>query len=146
MTRTLMSACALVLVLSACKKKDDAKPAPIAGDMKAGEASEVKSTAGPVFATTDEYEAKTTPIMNAIIATFVADGTNCEKLASDLSKLAVDNHDVLLAATAWEHANPAANRVLAWSSRQYLEAAVPSINACKEKPAFADAMSKIQLL
>ncbi|MDB4956824.1 MAG: hypothetical protein JWO36_4393 [Myxococcales bacterium] len=147
MTRTLISACVLVLVFSACKKKDDAKPAPAAGDMKAGDkASEVKSTTGPTFATAAEYEAKTTPVMNAIIAAFVADGTNCDKLASDLSKLGVDNHDTLLAATAWEHANPAANRVLAWSSRPYLEAAVPSINACKEKPAFADAMSKLQLL
>jgi hypothetical protein len=81
--------------------------------------------------------------MDAVIATYVADKTNCDKLAVDLGKLVTDNMDTFVAATAYEHAHPADKRVLAWSSARYLNAAVPSINACGTNKAYAAVMSMI---
>ncbi|GEM_PF-5557740 len=140
MIRILITAC---LLISACKKKEDAgataQTAPTSVDVKPSEAK----PAGLAFATAAEYEAKTSPLMDAVIATYVADGTNCDKLAADLRKLVIDNKDTFNAAVAYEHAHPADKKVLAWSSQPYLVAAVPSINACKENKAYSDAVSMI---
>ena len=157
LTRTLITACALALSLSACKKKDDAQSAQTADDMKAGDKSSVPQPPGnsieavdkpsdapaPTFANQAAYEAKTIPLFDAVVATYKADGTNCDKLGADLNKLVTHNHELFLSAVAWEHANPAANHVLAWSSAIYLTAAVPSINKCKANKPYADAMSMI---
>jgi hypothetical protein len=158
MCRTMITTYALVLALSACKPKDEPKLAP--------EADHVKSTDRPtaaklnlddrkpadppaaarpvlVFASQSEYEAKATPLFDAVIAAYKADGTDCSKLGADLSKGVTDHQDMWLAAVAFENAHPADKHVLAWSSSPYVSAAAPGINACKDNKAYADAASSI---
>jgi hypothetical protein len=146
MIRTSLAVCAVVFAWSACSKHDDVKPAP-----PAAEPTQLDQTSGPAptatisYATAAEYEAKATPLMAAVMAVFAADGTSCDKLGADMTKLVLDNKQAFRAAIDYEHAHPADKKVLAWSSKEYLVAAMPSINACRDNKAFSEAMLAIQM-
>jgi hypothetical protein len=56
MTRIWITACALVMLTSACNKKDEAQPAASANVKSGDKPSEVKPT-GLTFANAAEYEA-----------------------------------------------------------------------------------------
>src|SRR5512142_2931190 len=93
----LLSASVLVLA-PACKKKNEggqpadkteaAKPA-AGGDMKAPEAPKAAAGGGAI-ANAADYEAKATDLMTKLTAVFAADGTDCDKLAGDISKFMDD--------------------------------------------------------
>jgi len=56
--------------------------------------------------TAQQYEDKNTMLMNGVTALFVAGGTDCGKLATDLDKFMKDHDDDMQHAVAYEQSHP----------------------------------------
>lgn len=160
MKRTLIALCSILLVASACKKKEEeAKPAEPTAETKPAEAKPAEPAPAPApapaeakaggatFANAAEYEAKANELMDKMTAMFVADGKDCAKLATDLSKLVDDNKSSFDAASVFEKANPDAKKALDKKmearSKDFQAKAGPAIEACKDNKALQDAMAKV---
>src|SRR4051812_21422213 len=110
MFKTLaLTTCTLLLLTTGCKKKDEAKTADPTTEAKPGEAkpteakpTEAKPAAGGAITNAADYEAKGTELMDKMTALFVADGTNCDKLAADVSTFLDENKDAFTSSKAFE--------------------------------------------
>ena len=119
---------AFVLV-TACKEKQSAKPAPAPEaktttttpppQLPAQETPEDKKAAAPVpikpaggFNTAEDYEKKAFELMDKFSSAFSAAGTDCEKLADNLEVFAHDNRGTFDNTQAFEKENPKAEETL----------------------------------
>src|SRR5687768_15566950 len=141
---------AFVLV-TACKEKQSAKPAPApeaktqaatpppalpeqqAGNDKPGAAPVPIKPAGG-FNTAEDYEKKAFELMDKLASAFSAAGTDCEKLADNLEVFAHDNKAVVDNTNAFEKENPTAEEALqakmADRSRQFMLKVKVTLDKC----------------
>lgn len=152
-TRILIVMCSLVLGASACKKKEEAKPATPAAETKPGEAkpeekpTEAAKPAGEGFANAGEYEAVAMEMSDKMIAMFGAAGKDCDKLAGDMSKFIDENKTKFASAKAFEAAHPEAKKALDTKMepkmKEMMEKMGPAMEACKDHQGLKDAMTKL---
>ena len=156
-TRILIVMCSLVLGASACKKKEEAKPATPAAETKPGEAkpeakteekpTEAAKPAGEGFANAGEYEAVAMEMSDKMIAMFGAAGKDCDKLAGDMSKFIDENKTKFASAKAFEAAHPDAKKALDTKMepkmKEMMEKMGPAMEACKDHKGLKDAMTKL---
>ena len=97
--------------------------------------------------TAEQYTQKNTALMNGVTALFVADGTDCKKLSTDLEKFMKDRDDDMQHVVAYEQAHPkekaafdegAGNKLLA----EFGDKAKPGLTACIDDPTFKAAWDK----
>ncbi|HEY5927288.1 MAG TPA: hypothetical protein VIV11_36625 [Kofleriaceae bacterium] len=156
--RTLLLAS--VLLFSACKKQDEAKPAePSAVEKKEGDKpaetkpAETKPAEGTApenkIVNANDYESKATDLTNKLLAIFVAGGKNCDKLAADLTKFIGDNKPLMESLTAFEKANPDAEKAfdqkMEAREKEMEEKIGPSFDACKDHAGLKTAMQSLPM-
>ncbi len=141
MIRNLIVAFSLSMLVAACGK-DDTKPAddkpaapapkPTAATPPAAPPSAPVPTPVPApapaaggsattFTDNADYEAKGLALMNSMIAVFAADGTDCAKLATDITKFIGDNQDKFSAFKAYETAHPEAKKEMETKSADVMK-------------------------
>lgn len=162
--KTLSALClALTLTATGCKKKDDAgaakpaetAPAAAGSPAKPAEGAPAAKTDTPApaaggaitIASDDDYVAKGSMLIDKLTEIFKADGTNCDKLADDVSKMIDDNAGLPAALDAYEKAHPDAKKKGEAASKDktaaFESAATPAIGACKDNKKLGDAMNKL---
>ena len=162
---TKLSALALVVSLSlfGCKKKEDtdtkvapaptnpANPAvtptpPPAPPVEKPTEPTAPSPAAVTIKTTDEYNTGGLALLTKVVAVFKADGTSCDKIADDITKLAADNDGFLKATTTYEKAHPEAKKdfenVSKATMKDFEAAAGPAMQACKDNKKLTEALAK----
>ena len=147
---------ATALAFVGCKKKDDAATGaatksaePAAGGAAATPpATPPAAPAGGVtIASDDEYVSKALAQTAKLTDIFKAGGTNCDKIADDITKLATDDKALMAALQAYEKAHPDAQKKFDEAAKpkqaEFEGAAGPAMNACKDNKKLSDAMSKM---
>jgi hypothetical protein len=159
---------AAALALTGCKKKDDGaaktddKATPASADDKGVSKSDTPAAksddkptaktddkAAPAgasdIASNDDYVKRGTAMMTKFSGIFKADGTDCDKLGTDLVPLLTDPE--VKALDAYEKAHPEVKKLLDDATKDQMKemAAIvePATTKCKDNPKFADAMSKM---
>src|SRR5262245_51417630 len=148
------------LAIVGCKKNDDAAAGATGGaatkpaEPTAGAAATPPATpppaapaGGATIASDDDYVAKALASMTKLTDIFKAAGTNCDKIADDVTKLVTDDQALLNALQAYEKAHPDAQKKFDEASKakqtEFEAAAGPAMNACKDNKKVSDAMSKL---
>lgn len=132
--RTIRSALLLatLLLVTACKKTEETKPAE-----------------GNTIASDADYETRATELTNKLLAIFVADGTDCDKLAADLTKFGDDHRAVFQSLQAYEKAHPEAEKSfdekMKPREKEMEEKLGPSFDACKDHEGMKKAMQNLPL-
>jgi hypothetical protein len=94
-----------------------------------------------------DYESKAMGFMDKFIGVFTADGTDCGKLAKDITKLMDDNKALMDNAKAWEKAHPDDKKALDTKMeakfKDFMDKAGPAMTACKDDKDLQAAMSKM---
>jgi hypothetical protein len=145
-----------------CKKKDDAatgaaatgsmaKPAETGSATGAAMTPPAAPAAAPAGATTiasdDDYIAKGTAFLDKLTEIFKAGGTNCDKIADDLNKLAAESSATINGLQAYEKAHPDAKKKAEAATKDkttaFEAAAGPAIGACQKNQKLGDALNKI---
>jgi hypothetical protein len=142
-----------------CKKKDDpamaaapagaaAKPAETApAPTPAAAAPTTPPAGGAEIASDDDYMAKGTVLMEKMTDIFKTGGTNCDKIADDLTRFAADNKATLAAVQAYEKAHPEAKKTAEAATKDktaaFEAAAGPAIGACRQNQKLGEALNKI---
>ena len=156
---TLFLAAALAVV--GCGKKNDA-PAdkveaakPVAAETapaadKAAPAADKAATpsapaaTGATVASDDEYLQKGTAMLTKLIDTFKADGTDCDKLATDID--AIHSDPQFAALETYEKAHADAKKKLDKASKDQTKAfetaATPAMKACQKNQKLMDVLAK----
>ena len=142
--KTLILALGILLVGCGTTKPPE-KPADPA--TKPADPPPADKPAGAVtFASDDEYLSKTKEMVHKMVDIFKADGTDCDKLAADISKLLDD--PVVAASKAYEQTHPDAKQKFDQQSQEMAKevagAATPAINACGQNPALKAAFAKME--
>jgi hypothetical protein len=136
----------MLLALSACKNKEDAKPA-ATEEKKAADTAVQPQPAGAAVTSAADYEARATAFTDQVLAVFVDAGTDCDKLAASLSKLADDKRSELEAIQAFEKANPAAEKAfddkMKSRDKELEEKLGPGFDACAEHAGMKAAIAKL---
>ena len=98
------------------------------------------------FANDDEYIAKGKEAFTKLIAIFKSDGTDCEKLAADVTTLAGD--PMMGASKKYETDHPDIKTkfesVAKDMESQFEQVATPALNACSKNKSFVDALGKLE--
>jgi hypothetical protein len=132
----------------AAKTADPAKPAdpaaPAAVTPPAG--TTAAPTGGDVtIASDDDYMTKGKAMIGKMLDTFKADGTDCDKLAADIT--AITNDATVKALDAYEKAHADAKKkfdaAMKDQTKAFETAATPAITACAKNQKFMDAVSKL---
>ena len=114
---------------------DTATPTPTATAPAAG---------GGAITSTDDYVAKGTAMLDKMTAIFAADGTDCDKLAADITKFMADNKGTMDAAKEWEKAHPddkkAMDKKAEPQEKAFMDKAGPAIDKCKGNKALEEAL------
>lgn len=146
------------LAFFGCTKKEGATGASTAGAAKPPEpgAAPATPTATPMpavpaghamFTSDDDYVNKSMAALDKMTAIFKAAGTNCDKLADDLTKFSADNDTLFQAIQIYGKAHPDVQKKLDAASKDRTAAAeaaaAPAASACKDNQKLADAMGKI---
>jgi hypothetical protein len=139
---------ATTLSFLGCKKKEDAKGPTAAGSAtKPADPGAAPPAANAMLATDDDYMNQSMAALDRMTAVFKAAGTNCDKLADDLTKFSADNDALFKAIEAYKKAHPDVQKKLDAASKDKLAAAEaaakPAADACKDNQKLADAMGKI---
>jgi len=139
---------ATTLSFLGCKKKEDAKgPTAASGATKPADPGAAPPAANGMLATDDDYMNQSMAALDRMTAVFKAAGTNCDKLADDLTKFSADNDALFKAIESYKKAHPDVQKKLDAASKDKLAAAeaaaAPAANACKDNQRLADAMAKI---
>ena len=161
---TLFLAAALATV--GCSKKNDAAPAdkveaakpvaaetaPTADKMAAPAADKAAVPAapaapaatGPTIASDDEYLEKGKAMLVKLTATFKADGTDCDKLATDID--AIHSDPQIAALDAYEKAHADVKKKFDASikdqTKTFETVATPALKACAKNQKLMDALAK----
>jgi hypothetical protein len=160
----LVAVCAAVLFVAGCKKTDQAKPAdngPAAPAAKTTDqpaaptpapaatptAPTPSASGGGAIASTADYEAKGTDMMDKLTAIFTSDGKDCDKLASDVGKFIADHKADFDTVGAYEKAHPADKKAFDAKTKDkqkvFMDTAGPALEACKSNKALGDALAKM---
>jgi hypothetical protein len=147
------------LAVVGCKKKDDAAGAAGGAATKPAESATGGAAATPpatppaapaggdTVASDDDYVAKAVASMDKMTAIFKAGGTDCDKIADDITKLTTDNQGMLNTLQAYEKAHPDAQKkfdeVSKPKQKEFEAAAGPAMGACKDNKKLSDAMTKL---
>ena len=153
--------CLIVVLLVACKDKQDTKPAPAptpAPEVKPPPVQPVDITkptepTKPVIKpagginTAAEYEAKAFDLTDKLTAVFAGAGTNCEKLADNLEIFVDTNKAALEATDQFEAVNPSAeddlDPKLQSRAQVLMQKLSISMQACKNHAGVKAALAKI---
>jgi len=151
------------LAVFGCKKKEEAAmaAAPASGAAKPAETAPapVPAAAAPTpaavapatppaeIASEDDYLAKGTMLMEKMTDIFKTGGTNCDKIADDLTRFAADNNTTISAVQAYEKAHPEAKKKAEAATKDktaaFEAAAGPAIGACQKNQKLGEALNKI---
>ncbi len=152
------------LAFIGCKKKEEAAGGSAAGGSAAGAATKpaepgaapaaptaaatpAAPAANAMFASDEDYMTKAMAALDRMTAILKAAGTNCDKLADDLTKFSSDNDALFKAIQVYEKAHPDVQKKLEVASKDKTAAAeaaaAPAGSACKDNQKLADAMAKI---
>jgi len=144
-----------------CKKKDSAAPAsadpPAAtkpaepGSAAAAPAAPATAPAAPAapaaIASDDDYIAKASTMIDKMTETVKGAGTNCDKLAEDLTKMAADNEALVKGLGAYEKAHPDAKKKFDAAAKDketaFETAAGPAMQACQGNKKVGEALDKL---
>jgi len=97
--------------------------------------------------TPEQYADKNTALMNGVSALFLADGTDCKKLAGDIDRFMKDHDSDMQHVVAYEQSHPkekaaydesTGNRLL----DDFTEKAKPGLTACMDDPTFKAAWER----
>ena len=155
----------LVILASACKEKQEGKPAPAPTtpapevkkeaapppdvSLKAQAAEATKPAIKPAggINTAAEYETKAFDLLDQLTSVFASSGTNCDKLAANIEAFLDKNQGVLTATDQFGDANPSAEDDLETKmqgkSQQFMQTAGISIKACQNHAGVKAAMAKL---
>jgi hypothetical protein len=157
----LIAMCSALLAFTACKKKEDAgsatgtmssdKPSaeakPTDKPMAPAAAPAAAPAGGAAVADVGDYEKRALVMMDKLIGLFSADGSNCDKLAGDLTKALDDNKAEIDAIVAYEKAHPddkkAVDKKTKAKTDEFMAKATPALDACKNSKPLADALAKM---
>jgi hypothetical protein len=150
--RTLLLA--TLLVLTACKKKEEPKADPAAEQKEADKAAEPAKpgegapAAGAIVGDVD-YETKATDMTNKLLAVFGAAGKDCDKLAADLTVFTDQNRTLFEALKAYEQAHPDAEKKfdekMKPREKEFEEKLGPAMEACQNHEGLKKAMNSMPL-
>jgi hypothetical protein len=106
------------------------------------------AAAGAVtFTSDDDYITKASGAMDKVTDVFKNAGTNCDKLAADLTKFAEENKGMVVAAQDYEKTHPDAKKKFDEASKSKMTAfetaAGPAMTACKDSKKVEEAMTKL---
>ena len=106
------------------------------------------AAAGAVtFTSDDDYITKASGAMDKVTDIFKNAGTDCDKLAADLTKFGDENKGMVIAAQEYEKAHPDAKKKFDEASKTKMTAfetaAGPAMNACKDSKKVEEAMTKL---
>jgi hypothetical protein len=106
------------------------------------------AAAGAVtFTSDDDYITKASGAMDKVTDIFKNAGTDCDKLAADLTKFATENKSMVVAAQDYEKAHPDAKKKFDDASKTKMTAfeaaAGPAMTACKDSKKVEEAMTKL---
>jgi hypothetical protein len=152
------------LAFIGCKKKDSAETPPTES-AKAGQPGATPTPAAPAptptpaapatppaaagaaIASDADYVKVGVVLMDKMIDIFKVAGTNCDKLADDLTKLLADSDADFKATLVYEKAHPDAKQKFEAQTKDKTAAfeasAQPGLTACKENKKLAQALSKL---
>jgi hypothetical protein len=147
------------LAVVGCKKKEEAAPAaaPAAGSAKPADTAATPAApatpppAAPsgntTFASDDDYVAKSSAAMDKMTALFKGAGTDCDKLAADLSKFADENKGMMVASEEYTKTHPDAKKKFDDATKskmtEFEAAANTAMGACKDNKKVNEAMAKL---
>jgi hypothetical protein len=155
---------ALVILLAACKDKQEQKPAPAAAPPPVAqpETREPKEASPPAplpppgptpikpaggINTAAEYEARALQLLDELTAVFEASGTNCEKLARNIDVFVDKHRDALAATDQFEAANPSAEDdlepKLQEKAKVFMQRLNISMQACQKHEGVKAALAKL---
>ncbi len=147
------------LAFIGCKKKTDtaappaesaakpADPATPAAAPAAATPTPAAPAAGGAIASDDAYIAMGVEMMDKVIEIFKGAGTNCDKLADDLTKLASETDGKKKASQDYEKAHPDVKKKFDAATKDktagFEAAAGPALTACKDNKKVGDALTKL---
>jgi hypothetical protein len=144
-----------ILLLSAslafvgCKKKDNAAAPSTesATPTKPADPGAAPKPGGTTIASDDDYIKGGVALLDKMITALKGAGTNCDKLAEDISKLITDNDADIKASQAYEKAHPEAKKKFEDATKDQMKAfeaaAGPALTACKDNKKVGEAFSKL---
>jgi hypothetical protein len=126
--------------------KTAADPAAKPADPTAAAVAQPAVPAGDVtIASDDDYMVKAKAMIGKMLDVFKADGTDCDKLAADITTLT--NDSTVKALDAYEKAHADAKKkfdaAMKDQTKAFETAATPAITACAKNQKFMDAVSKL---
>lgn len=138
---------ALGVTLLGCGTTRPAETAAPPAATPAAQAPAAKPDAGEMtLASDDAFIANGEEIVRRLVDIFTNDGQDCEKLATDVTKLSAD--PIWAASTRYEDAHPQVRDRFRQESdamrQQFAAVAMRAMTACAENQAFADALAKMQ--
>lgn len=93
------------------------------------------------------YETRATALTDQLLAMFAADGTDCDKLATDLTSFVTQNRGVFARLKAFEQAHPEAEQAFdrrMQAREQEIDAKLaPTLEACKNHEGLAAAIDRL---
>jgi hypothetical protein len=154
---------ASALAFVGCKKKEDAAASGSAamGSAKPADTATTPAAATPpatpppaassggkvTFASDDDFIAKQGAAMDGVIVIFQKAGTDCDKLAADISKFSDDNRATIVAGEEYVKTHPDVKAKFEAASKDKMPAFEAASNtamtACKDNKKVADAMTKL---
>jgi hypothetical protein len=147
--RILIAVTFALLLVAACKKSGDGQPAAGASDKPA----ETNSGGGSAVASGEinnvsDYEARSVALLDKLSAVFVADGKDCDKLATDLNKFMDENKAAMQAEMAYGKAHPddkqAVDKKVEAKANAFADKVLePAMAACQSNKGVQEAMAKI---
>jgi hypothetical protein len=136
---------ATMLLVTACKKSEDKKPAEPA--VKTDDKAAPAVSPDKKIATPAEYETLGIDVTNKLLALFGADGKDCDKLATDLTKFGEDNRKLFEALDAYGKANPevakAFDQKMEAREKEFEEKLGPAFEACRNHEGMKNAMKSM---
>jgi hypothetical protein len=137
---------ALGLVLAGCggkkadnKTGDTTKTADKAADKAADPATD-KPTGGTAISSDADYESTRKKLTDELTGIFKADGTDCDKIGADVSKM---DYDAIAGLKAYEKTHPDIKKKHEADDAAISEVIVPAVTACGKNPAFHAAFKKM---
>ncbi|HEX5060737.1 MAG TPA: hypothetical protein VFV99_15315 [Kofleriaceae bacterium] len=158
----MRTVCLVVLLLAACKDKQEAKPTPaptpalaqVVPEKTEAPPPEAPRPAAPAAVkpagglnTQAEYEAKAFELTDKLAEVFAAAGTNCPKLADNIERFAAANQQAFAGTEEFEQANPTAEDELEPKLREkstgLMQKISLSMQACQKDERVKAALAKL---
>lgn len=127
------------LAFTGCKKKDTTSAPPTEGATPAASGAPITSD--------DDYVKRGVALVDQTLGIFKAAGTNCDKLADDITKLATDSKPQVKASKEYEKTHPDVKKKFDEATKAQQAAfetvAAPTITACKDNKKLGEALNKL---